>query len=109
MGPSTDSAKAISETNMTGVRKKRVENGFEVAGWRINKICVRPHRNPEKNEAEMTRKKPIALNLVSPATIIRTPRVIEAMIRISLMDGVSRRNRTAKISTKARAEDLHMV
>jgi hypothetical protein len=94
---------------MMGVRKNKVEKGFEVAGWRINRICVRAHRNPEKKAEEMIRANPVALNAVSPATIIRTPRVIAAIIRTSLTDGVSKRNRNAKRSTKARAEDLHIV
>lgn len=83
--------------------------GLLVAGFRRRRICVRAQRKPEKKAAAMTRIKPIASNAASPATIIMTPRVIVAMMRISLMDGDSRRKRNAKQRTKAREEDLHMA
>lgn len=108
-GPSTASAMTIREKNITGVRKKRVENGFAVAGWRRRRICVRPHRKPEKKADAMTRINPTALNAVSPATIMTTPTVIVAMITINLTDGVSRRKTKAKRRTNASADDLHMV
>ena len=38
-----------------------------------------------------------------------TPRVIVAIIRMSFMDGDSRRKRKAKQRTKAREEDLHIA
>lgn len=99
----------IRERNMMGVRRKRVENGFEVAGWRSKRICVRPHRKPEKNADAMTSAKPSALKAVSPATIITTPTVIVAMMMINFVEGVSRRKRKANNRTKASADDLHMV
>lgn len=95
--------------NMTGVRRKRVENGLEVAGWRRRRICVSPHRKPEKKAEAMTRPNPSALKAVSPATIITTPTVIVAMMMINLKEGDSRRKRKAKRRTKASADDLHMV
>jgi hypothetical protein len=94
---------------MIGVSRKRVENGFDVAGWRSSRIWVKPQRKPEKNADAMTSVKPSALKAVSPATIITTPIVIVAMMRISFMDGDSRRKRKANRSTKAKADDLHMV
>ncbi len=66
-------------------------------------------RNPEKKEAEMMRKKPIGLNSASPATIIMTPTVIVAIIRISFTEGCSRWNKKAKIRMNASAEDLHIA
>lgn len=84
-------------------------NGLLVAGLRKRRICVRAQRKPEEKAAEMTRTKPRALNAVSPATIMTTPIVIVAMMRINLTDGVSRRNRNAKRRTKASEEDLHMA
>lgn len=99
----------ISETNMTGVRKKRVEKGLDVAGCLRSKICVSPQRKPEKNAEAMTRAKPTTLKAVSPATIMTTPTVMVAMTKINLTEGVSSRKMKAKRRTKARAEDLHMV
>jgi hypothetical protein len=99
----------IRETNMTGVRRKRVEKGLEVAGWRSRRIWVKPHRKPEKKADAMTSVKPSALKAVSPATIITTPTVIVAMIMINFIEGDSRRKRKANSKTKARADDLHMV
>lgn len=84
-------------------------NGLLVAGLRRRRICVRAQRKPEEKAAEMTRTKPRALKAVSPATIMTTPIVIVAMMRINLTDGVSRRKRNAKRRTKAREEDLHMA
>ena len=95
--------------NITGARKKIPLNGFDVAGLRSRRIWVRDQRKPEKKAEEMTSIKPRAENSVSPATIIITPRVMVAMMNISLMDGVSKRKRKAKTRTKARAEDLHMA
>lgn len=83
--------------------------GLLVAGFRRRRICVRAQRKPEKKAAAMTRMKPIASNAVSPATIIMTPRVIVAIMRISFIDGDSRRKRNAKQRTKAREDDLHMA
>jgi peptidase E len=97
----------IREQNRTGVRRKRVEKGLEVAGWRSKRICVKPQRKPEKNADAMTSVKPSALKAASPATIITTPIVIVAMI--NFMEGDSRRKRNANSKTKARADDLHMV
>lgn len=94
---------------MTGVRKKRVENGFAVAGCRRRSICVSPHRKPEKKADAMIRTKPTALKAVSPATIMTTPMVIVAIIAINLTEGVSKRKTKANTRTKASAEDLHIV
>jgi hypothetical protein len=94
---------------MIGAKKKILENGFPVAGFRSNKICVSAHLNPEKNAEDIMRMKPRALKAVSPATIIMTPMVIVRMMRQSFMEGVSRWNMKAKRSTKARAEDLHIA
>lgn len=94
---------------MTGARKNMLLNGLLVAGFRKSRICVSAQRKPEENADEIIKAKPSALNLVSPATIMMTPTVMAAMIRISLMDGVSRRKRKAKKRTKAREEDLHIA
>ena len=51
----------------------------------------------------------MGLNSISPATIMMTPAVIVAIMRISFKDGCSRRNRNAKIRMNASAEDLHMA
>ncbi len=83
--------------------------GFEVAGLRRRRIWVRPQRKPEKKAEEMMRMKPRALKAVSPATIMMTPTVMVAMMRINLIDGDSRPKRKAKSSTKAREEDLHIA
>uniref|UniRef100_A0A1Y1KR47 Uncharacterized protein n=1 Tax=Photinus pyralis TaxID=7054 RepID=A0A1Y1KR47_PHOPY len=107
--PSTGIAREKRTTNMTGDRKKMLEKGLEVAGLRRSRICVRAHRSPEKNAAEMTRKKPPNLNSTSPNTIRMTPNVIVAMMATRRQVGVSRRNTKAKSRTKARDEDLHMV
>ena len=83
--------------------------GLLVAGFRKRSICVRAQRKPEKNADEMTRIKPKALNAVSPATIMITPAVMVAMIKINLREGVSRWKRKAKRRTKAREDDLHIA
>lgn len=70
---------------------------------------MRAQRKPEKNAAAMTRTNPIASKAASPATIMMTPNVIVAMMRISRIDGDSRRKRNAKHRTKAREEDLHIA
>lgn len=108
-GPSTASARIMRQTNIIGVRKKSMANGFEVAGWRRRRIWVRPHLKPEKMEDTMMRLKPRALKDASPATIITTPMVMVPMMRMSLREGVSRRKRNAKRRTNAREEDLHIV
>lgn len=109
VGPSTAKAIIIREVNMTGVRKKRVENGFAVAGCRKRRIWVSPHRKPEKKAEAMIKMKPTALKAVSPATIMTTPIVIVAMIAISLREGVSKPKTNANRRTNASADDLHMV
>lgn len=86
-----------------------VLKGLLVAGLRSKRICVSAQRNPEKKEAEMMRKKPMGLNSASPATIMMTPAVIVAMIRISFTEGCSRWNKNAKIRMNASADDLHMA
>ena len=83
--------------------------GLEVAGLRRRRIWVNAQRKPEKKAEEMIRAKPRALKAVSPATIMTTPTVMVAMMRMSFQEGVSRRKTNAKRRTKARAEDLHMV
>lgn len=70
---------------------------------------MRPQRKPEKKAELIMRPKPRASKAVSPATIIITPAVIVAMMRMSFQVGVSRRKMKAKRRTNARAEDLHMV
>jgi len=85
------------------------ENGFDVAGFRRSKICVSPHRNPEKKAADITRMKPMVENDTSPATMRRTPTVMVAMMPTSRMEGVSSRNTNANSNTKAREDDLHIV
>lgn len=70
---------------------------------------MRPHRNPEKKAAEMTRMKPRVLKETSPATIIITPAVMVAIMATRRQEGVSRRKRKAKIRTNAREEDLHIA
>jgi len=40
---------------------------------------------------------------------MKTPSVIVAMIRMSFIEGDSRRKRKAKQRTKAREEDLHIA
>ena len=107
--PSTGMAIMAKARNITGARKKIPLNGFDVAGLRSKRIWVRDQRKPEKKAEEMTSIKPRAENSVSPATIMMTPRVMVAMMSISLTDGVSKRKRKAKMRTKARAEDLHMA
>lgn len=92
-----------------GARKKMLLNGLLVAGFRRRRIWVSAQRKPEKKAAAMTRMKPITSKAASPATIMMTPMVIVAIIRMSLMDGDSRRKRNAKQRTKAREEDLHMA
>lgn len=67
------------------------------------------HLNPEKKLAEMARRKPPSWNAVSPKTIMMTPRVMVRIIRMSFMEGDSRRKRNAKMRTKIRTEDLHIV
>ena len=98
-----------SETNMTGARKKIDEKGLDVAGFRRRRICVRPQRKPEKKAADITRMNPSIENSTSPATIMITPKVMVAMIATKRHEGISRRNRKAKIRTKARDEDLHIA
>jgi hypothetical protein len=96
-------------TNMTGAKKKMEEKGFDVAGCRMSRIWVKDQRKPELAEDDMTRPKPVALKAVSPATIIKTPMVMAAMIPPSFHDGRSRRKRNANRRTKPRTEDLHMA
>lgn len=96
-------------TNMIGAMKNMVAKGFEVAGCRRSKIWVKAHRKPEKNEADMARAKPKAWNDVSPATIIRTPRVMVRIMRMSLREGFSSRKRKAKTRTNIKTDDLHIV
>ena len=94
---------------MTGARKKILLNGLLVAGLRMRRIWVSDQRKPEKKAARMTRTKPRRLKAASPATIIMTPTVMVAMMRMSLTDGVSSRKRKAKQRTKARDDDLHIA
>src|SRR5271170_1460224 len=108
-GCSMARARQRRETNMMGVRKKRVLKGFDVAGWRRRRICVTAQRKPEKKAELRTRTKPTRLKATSPATIIITPAIMVAMMRMRRQEGASRRKRKAKRSTKARDEDLHIV
>lgn len=107
--PSTGIAIIARVRNMTGAKKKMLLKGLLVAGFRNRRICVKAQRNPEENADEMIRINPSALKAVSPATIMITPMVIVAIIRISLMEGVSRRKTKANSRTKARDEDLHIA
>ena len=86
-----------------------LENGFDVAGFRSKRSCVKPHRKPEKKAAEMTRMKPSSLNSTSPDTMRMTPNVIVAMMATNRHVGGSRRKRKAKSSTNASEDDLHMA
>ena len=95
--------------NMTGAKKKMLLKGLLVAGFRNRRIWVKAQRKPEKKADEMISTKPSALKAVSPATIMTTPMVIVAIMRISLIEGASRRKRKAKSRTKANAEDLHIA
>lgn len=70
---------------------------------------MRAQRKPDEKAEEIMRTKPSTLNAVSPATIMMTPTVMAAIMRISLREGVSRRKRKAKRRTKAREDDLHMA
>jgi len=94
---------------MTGVKKKSEANGFEVAGLRRKRICVKDHRRPEENEAVISNRKPNRLKAVSPATIIITPTVITAMIANSFQDGFSSLKINAKRRTNPSTEDLHIA
>lgn len=107
--PSTGIAMVARVRNMIGAKKKMLLKGLLVAGFRSRRICVKAQRKPEKNADEMINTKPRALKAVSPATIMMTPMIMVAIIRISLTEGVSRRKRKAKSRTKANAEDLHMA
>lgn len=92
-----------------GARKKMELKGFPVAGFRRRRIWVSAQRKPEKKAEEMISAKPRVLKAVSPATIMTTPMVMVAMMRMSLREGVSRWKMNAKRRTKARAEDLHIA
>ena len=107
--PSTGTAIIVRVKNIIGARKKILLKGLLVAGFRRSRICVRAQRKPDEKAEEMIRTKPSVLKAVSPATIMMTPTVMVAMMRISLREGVSRRKRKAKRSTKAREEDLHIA
>ena len=107
--PSTGMARRNMARKVTGVRKKRVEKGLEVAGLRRRRIWVSAQRKPEKKAERMIRMKPSRLKKVSPATIMTTPAVMVRIMRISFRDGVSRRKIKAHRRTKARAEDLHIA
>ena len=109
IGPSTPLAMTNKLQNIIGAKKKMLEKGLDVAGLRRSKIWVSAHLKPEKNAAEMTKMKPKGLKSTSPDTIITTPKVIVAMMRMSFQEGVSRRKRKAKRRTKAREEDLHIA
>lgn len=107
--PSTGIAMRARVRNITGAKKKMLLKGLLVAGFRNKRICVKAQRNPEKNADEIISMKPSALKAVSPATIMITPMVMVAMIRINLIEGASMRKRKAKSRTKANAEDLHIA
>lgn len=107
--PSTGIAMSAKVRNMTGAKKKMLLKGLLVAGFRNRRIWVKAQRKPEKNADEMIRTKPSALKAVSPATIMITPMVMVAIMRINLIEGASRRKRKAKSRTKANAEDLHIA
>ena len=107
--PSTDSASATRTRNIIGASRKMEENGFAVAGWRSNSICVNDHRNPAARADDMTRMKPMGSKSDSPNTIIVTPTVMTAITPVSFHDGFSRRKRNAKMRTKPREEDLHIA
>jgi hypothetical protein len=107
--PSTGIAIAKIETNIHGARKKMEENGFDVAGLRRRRICVRDHLNPDNAEAVRTNTKPIGINLASLATIKTTPSVMIDIIVTSFHVTFSRPKINAKTSTKANDEDLHMA
>ena len=94
---------------VTGVRKKMLAMGLEVAGLRRRRIWVSAQRKPEKKEDSMMSAKPSALKAVSPATIMITPPVMQRIIRMSFSEAVSSRKMKAHSRTKARAEDLHIA
>jgi len=85
------------------------EKGFAVAGLRSRRIWVSDHLKPDEQAEAMTRRKPRAWKAVSPATIMMTPMVMMEMMKTRRHEGCSRRKRNAKISTKPRAEDLHIA
>ena len=107
--PSTGIARMRRLKNMTGARKKIEEKGFEVAGLRRRRICVKDHRKPEEQAEDMTKMKPSASNDASPATIMTTPTVIISIMITSRQEGCSRRKRKANKRTKPRADDLHIA
>ncbi len=107
--PSTGMARRSRVRNIMGARKKIEEKGFDVAGLRRRRICVRAQRKPEKKAAVMTRKNPRAEKAISPKTIMITPMVMVAMMATRRQEGDSRRKRNANISTKAREDDLHIA
>lgn len=107
--PSTDSASTARTKNMIGANRKIEENGFAVAGWRSNSICVNDHRNPADKADDITRMKPRMSNSDSPKTIIVTPTVMTVITPVSFHDGFSRRKRNANIRTKPNEEDLHIA
>lgn len=107
--PSTGMARMNSVRNITGARKNIDENGFEVAGLRRSRICVRDQRKPDDAAADMTRKKPRVSKAVSPATIMTTPAVMVAMMAASFQEGFSSRKRKAKSRTNPKTEDLHIA
>src|SRR5687768_8887361 len=96
-------------TNMTGVRKKMLEKGLDVAGFRRRRIWVRAQRKPAKKAAEMTRTKPPTSNCTSPNTIRTTPIVMVAIMATRRQVGCSRRKAKANSRTNASDDDLHMA
>lgn len=107
--PSTGMAMIARVKNIMGARKKILLKGLLVAGLRKRSICVSAQRNPEKKADDIIKIKPRALKAVSPATIMTTPIVMVAMIKINFTEGCSRWKRKAKRRTNAREEDLHIA
>ena len=108
-GLSTGSAMTKRVTNIIGVKKNRDAKGLDVAGFLRRRIWTSDHRRPEKNEAVMSKMKPMGTNAVSPATIMMTPTVMSVMIPNIVQEAFSSRKRIAKPSTKPRVEDLHIA
>jgi len=108
--PSNTRLHVASVTPMIGASQNRVAIGlFMPIDSLWSKSCVSDHRRPPSADAVRTWTMPTASNCVSVETMRTTPDVMMRMMPTSRHDGTSRRNRKAKMRTKASDDDLHMA
>lgn len=97
-------------TPITGASQNIVAAGlFIPISSFLSKRCVKLHRKPPSALAVVTKTNPDSMNLVSAATIIRTPMKMSRMTPTSRRENFSNLKKKANVKTKISDEDLHMA